>query len=197
MKQKEIWRDVVGYEGLYQVSNLGRVKMLGRLKRTRWGGYVSVKPKILNPIILKSSYIYYKLRDKNGCPKLVFAHRIVALAFIPNELNKPQVNHKDGNKQNNSVFVNKDGSINQEKSNLEWCTASENVLHAFKNGLKVPSYNQKTSKKVEVYKENGEYVGTFRSFHSASDTLNVGRKEIKKVINGEMKKAKGYIFKTK
>ena len=106
---EEEWRDVVGYEGLYQVSNFGRVKSLPR------NGTVNMV-RILRPNIKKTGYINYALQ-KNNALKTFLAHRLVAQAFMPNPDNLPQVNHIDGDKTNNRV------------DNLEWCTQLENIRH--------------------------------------------------------------------
>lgn len=118
----EIWKDIKGYEGLYQVSNLGRVKSLGRFHKFPNGGIYEIKPRILKNATETSGYLFVALY--NGYRKQYKIHRLVAEAFIPNPNNLPQVNHKDLNKQNNRV------------DNLEWCTASENIKHAFKHGVR-------------------------------------------------------------
>ena len=100
---KEIWKDIKNYEGLYQISNLGRVKSL-------WYG----REKILIPVKLKNGYLRVIL-CKNGILKTYYVHRLVAEAFLDNPNNLPQVNHKDENKQNNNV------------ENLEWCTNEYNI----------------------------------------------------------------------
>ena len=114
----EIWKPIKGYEWIYEVSNLGRVKRLETLVKNK-NGYRLVKEKILNI----PSYIYQTVFLSNGKVKQHYVHRLVATAFIENPLNKEQVNHKDGNKLNNNV------------SNLEWVTKAENQIHAIENGL--------------------------------------------------------------
>lgn len=106
----EIWRDVDGYDGKYQVSNFGRVKSFQRGER------------ILKPGLDYKGYPYVALWH-GGKGKHTFVHRLVAEAFIPNPDNKPQVNHVDGDKANNHT------------DNLEWCTQSENTRHAYVTGL--------------------------------------------------------------
>jgi hypothetical protein len=120
---EEIWKEIKGYEGLYQVSNLGRVKSLSKVKELYNGGLYNTKDKILTPRI-SNGYISVSLHKHNkGITKLI--HRLVAEAFIPNPEGKPQVNHIDGNKTNNIL------------SNLEWNTRSENIQHAFNTSLKI------------------------------------------------------------
>jgi hypothetical protein len=123
--EKEIWKDVVGYEGLYQVSNLGMVKSLPRK--------YSPNEKIIRPSYLSMGYEMQKLCN-NGFSERILRHRLVAIHFILNPENKPQVNHIDGDKLNNHM------------SNLEWCTPQENHTHAKENGLKAKGLNSGNSK---------------------------------------------------
>lgn len=110
----EVWKDIQGYEGLYQVSNLGRVKSLGRfIDRLVYGNYWQ-EEKILKPNKTKYGYLIVELR-KNKKPKSFLVHRLVAITFIPNSENKPEVDHINADKTNNSV------------NNLRWVTAKENV----------------------------------------------------------------------
>lgn len=105
---KEIYINLPGYEGLYQISNLGNIK--GCKRQGADGG-------IIRPAKRKDGYLQVHLR-KNGKGKMLLVHRLVASAFLPLVDGKHQVNHKDGNRSNNA------------SNNLEWCTAKENTLHA-------------------------------------------------------------------
>jgi hypothetical protein len=114
----EIWKDIDGYENLYQISNLGRIKSLSHINNLG-----KLRPEcILGNRLSDRGYHTAVLYD-NGKPKSFRVHRLVAFAFIPNPDNKPHVNHIDGVKSNNLI------------SNLEWVTISENQKHAFNIGL--------------------------------------------------------------
>lgn len=112
----EIWKDVVGYEGIYQVSNIGGLRSVERIIRKRGGSTGLLRSKILSPST--SNGYFTKMVRQNGIRKLLIVHRAVAMAFIPNPENKPQVNHMDLNRKNNNV------------SNLEWVTCAENLIHS-------------------------------------------------------------------
>lgn len=117
--EQEIWKPIRGFEGLYEVSNLGRIKSLrktvsrfvnAKLARVQRGEYI-LKPHA-------APYCMATLHDKNGETIVKSVHRIVAETFVPNPMNLPVVNHKDENKLNNAA------------SNLEWCTQSYNLRYS-------------------------------------------------------------------
>ena len=128
MTDIEIWKTAVYdgevYEGLYKVSNLGRILSLN------YNG--TGKPGLMTPVERKDGYSQVGL-SKNGECKKCLVHRIVGQTFIPNPDNLPEVNHKDEDKTNNFVFLNEDGSVDKEKSNLEWKTHKDNVNHGTRN----------------------------------------------------------------
>lgn len=121
----EEWRDVVGYEGMYQVSSEGRVKSLSR---TSLSGHV-LKERILKPSNTRG-YLMANL-TKDGCEKKFLIHRLVAVAFIPNPNGKPEINHLNEIKGDNRV------------DNLEWCTRSENINHGTGNQRRVANTDYK------------------------------------------------------
>lgn len=123
--EDEEWRDVVGYEGSYIVSNKGSIKSLDRYVKNGVHGKILIKSK--TPKIYVQKQGYHMVRFSIGShQKLVFVHRVVAQSFIPNPDDKKTVNHKNGIKSDNRV------------ENLEWASQRENNLHAFKTGLQKP-----------------------------------------------------------
>lgn len=118
----EEWRKVEGYEGFYEISNLGNVCSLER-EYIRNGNKFIVKGRILKASVNSNGYFVVSL-CVNGIPRKCYVHRLIAEAFIPNKENKRTVNHIDGIKTNNNI------------ENLEWATYSENNKHAFDTGLK-------------------------------------------------------------
>ena len=116
----EIWKQVDGYEGMYEVSNYGEVKSVSRY--TTGNRHRKLKEKMLKKH--ENSFGYWLVAlCKNGKAKDFRVHRLVAEAFIPKVFGKPFINHKDGNPKNNNV------------DNFEWCTQKENIQHAYKTGL--------------------------------------------------------------
>lgn len=176
----EVWKDVVGYEGRYQVSNLGNVKSL-----QRWdclNNRVHRREKNINPTRIDKGYMRVKLYDGNT-KKSFSVHRLVAEAFIPNPFKKKQVNHIDGDKTNNNV------------ENLEWCTNKENQIHARKYGL--ADNCRKKGKKVLQLDSHGNLLNEWNNMKSASITLNIRHSAICLCCKGNRKTAGGYMWKYK
>ena len=130
----EIWKDIEGYEGLYQVSNKGRIKSLN-YRRTG-------KERVLSSSPTSSGYLVVCLY-KNKKPKPFLIHRLVAEAFIPNSDNLPEVNHKDENKLNNRV------------ENLEWCDREYNINYGNRNEKASESMKGKNSNKGKKNRQYG------------------------------------------
>lgn len=123
----ENWMPVIGYEGIYEVSNTGKVKSLERFKYCGHHGSLphKVKEKILHTRVDRLGYERVKL-SKDSKSNLKYMHRLIATAFIPNPNHYKEINHKDGCKTNNSI------------ENLEWCTRSQNMKHAVEKRLWKP-----------------------------------------------------------
>lgn len=173
----ERWAPVRGFEGLYEVSDLGRVKRCGSAK-------------CLKPMPNTKGYPSVDLKD-HGRRKYAVVHRLVAETFIPKPDNKPQVNHKDGDKTNNAV------------SNLEWCTGLENIRHAVRTGLMDYAYMRslidedkrieavKKAHYVPVIREDGK---TYKSIADAAQDLGVTRSAVQMHLAGKTRKCKGHVL---
>lgn len=164
----EIWKDIPNYKG-YQVSNLGNVKNVNTEKILKGG----IKRGYREVILIKDNKRKYKL-----------VHRLVAETFIPNMNDYPQVNHIDGNKLNNNI------------SNLEWCTRSENMKHAYKIGLEKPLYaiNNPRAKRVKQYDLNNKLIKEYHGIKEASRINNLNPRDISKCCQGKRKQVGGYIW---
>lgn len=123
---EEIWKDIKGFEGLYQVSNIGRIKSLSRKAICNSACNIKrlIKDKVLTTVASNKGYIFVSLRDSNGNKYTKRVHRLVAEAFIDNPNNYPIINHKDCDRSNNCV------------ENLEWCTYEYNNQYTFKMGYR-------------------------------------------------------------
>lgn len=190
---EEIWKDIINYEGLYQVSNLGNVKSMN-YGRT---GEIKLLKQSTNKQGYKSVHLF-----KNRKWKSYSVHRLVAMAFIPNPNNLPIINHKDENPSNNNI------------NNLEWCTvtynntygtarkrAGENISKSVR-GENHPLYGKKgkdnpTSKPILMYDREGNFI---RRFDCVKDTNEYfgkknAYKNVSKCLRGINKTAYGFIFK--
>lgn len=193
----EIWKDIKGYEELYQISNFGRVKRKN-YRNTGIGKILKNK---------KNSYGYFIVGlCENAKVKTFSVHRLVAQAFIPNPDNLPQVNHKDEDKTNNIVWINEDGSIDYSKTNLEWCDAKYNVNYGTgitrrARGRKGKSnyklINGKYSKTVLQYDLEGNLIKEWPSLNEIKRVLNHGISTISKCCNKKAKTAYGFYWKYK
>ena len=157
----EIWKTAVYdgevYKGLYKVSNWGRILSLNYNK--------TGKSKLMTPVDTGRGYLMVRLR-KNRKRKWCLVHRLVAFAFLDNPENLPEVNHKDEDKTNNFVFLNEDGSVDKEKSNLEWKNHRDNCNHGTRNErIGKTSTNGKQSKKVLQLSLSGELIREWPSIH--------------------------------
>ena len=182
---EETCHDVVGYEGLYQVSNLGSIKSLFRYKKQ------------LKPMPTRNGYLHVQL-FKNKIGKWFLIHRLVAIAFIPNLSNLPCVNHIDENKTNNCL------------KNLEWVSVQENNIYGTRlermsknldySKRKVNNANQikAVSKPILQYSKNGDFI---KEWSSASELCYVNKdfiiSSVRRCCTGERKTAHGFIFKEK
>lgn len=179
---KEIWKDIPNYEGLYQISNLGRIKSLKRYVKNKHGKRI-VKEKILTNYINGTGYYAVNLRKECGID-IKRVHRLVAESFIPNPNNLPQVNHIDGNKLNNNI------------ENLEWCNCSYNVKEAFRLGLN-KHIDFVKRKEILQFNLKNEFIKEWKSIYDAWKNTNIPRSCINKVCQGKQKTAGNYIWKYK
>lgn len=166
-----LWRDVVGYEGMYRVSNEGQIKSLVRKKFNGHGCYTK-RERILRPGKRGKGGTWYEfvvLADGNSY-KHYSVHRLVAEAFLPNPQKLPEVNHKDENTMNNSV------------NNLEWCTREYNI-------------NYSKAKRVAQLTPDGEKLAEYQSITAASRISGISRTAINNCLTGWSGTAGGYLWK--
>ena len=149
----EIFKDIKDLEGKYQVSNFGQILSLNY---GRTG-----KPKLLKPVETKYGYLQVQLY-KNGKTNKFYVHRLVAEYFLPNIDNKPQINHKiegDEGKKTNIVYLNEDGTVDEEKSTIEWVTSKENNNYGTHNERMIKTQ----SKKVLQLTLDGKLIREWKS----------------------------------
>ena len=165
----EIWKDIEGYEGLYQISNKGRVKSL------KYG-----KERIRTPVITNDGYLNVILY-KNTTAQHRLIHRLVAEAFIPNQDNLPEINHRDENKKNNCV------------ENLEWCDRGYNVNYGTRN----ERITGRPSIAILQYSKSREFIKEWQSSREVERVLGIDNSNITKCCKGKRKYAGSFIWRYK
>lgn len=182
--ENEIWKPIKGYERLYEISNYGNVRSLDRYIICGKGKRL-IKGKILKLRIGRDNRIYINLH-KNDTDISYSVHRLVAETFLDNPNNYPQVNHKDENPQNNSVY------------NLEWCTASYNINYgtAIQRAKEKLINKPSLSKRVIQYSLDGELIKEWASMREA-ERNGFNASMIWRCCNNIRKTHKGYIWKYK
>lgn len=180
-----MWKPVKGYEGVYEISDSGEVRSVDRHVTCSNGAIYKRKGKLLKQSVTigrgskdhKCGYSVVNLRMP-GHAKVWPVHKLVALAFIPNELGLPTINHKDGNKQNNAV------------ANLEWVSFRDNNVHALKCGLRSPRGN-----KIAQFTKDGQFVAEYASMMDAERRTGVTHMNISQCLSGRTNSAGGFIWK--
>jgi len=169
----EEWRSIPGYEGYYEASTAGRIRSVDRMQTGRWGE-VFHPSHILTPNDVHNGYqqVKFSIEGEKSQP---LVHRLIAMTFLPNPDNLPQVNHKDGNPGNNNV------------SNLEWCTASENSLHRCRELKKRVGRPYRRVRCIDTGK-------VYESSHHAARELNISQGNIFSVCQGHWSTAGGKRF---
>ena len=174
---EEIWRDIEGFKGYYQVSNFGKIKSLFRYVRVK-NGFRSVPEKILKPKIDKDGYLRVVLQTDRKS-KYLLVHRIVADAFIENPNNFPHINHKNENKSDNRV------------ENLEWCSEQYNCNYGNRN----KKLSESKYKAINQYSLNGNFIREWESGVRIEKETGFNHKNISACCRGVRKTAYGYIWK--
>lgn len=176
MAEIEIWKEVAGYNGRYLVSNIGNVISNSFLGKSGKVGY-------LKPAITAQGYICYTLY-KNRKPKRMFAHRLVAKAFIPNPDGKPYIDHINTIRTDNRV------------SNLRWCTQKENINNSLsikhmKEGCKSA---KRKRRKIRQYDKNGNFIQEFNSAYEVAGLLNCDVSQISNCASGRTLSSRGFLW---
>lgn len=182
--ETELWKDIKGYEGLYQISSFGNVKSIERTLLRKNGSSFSVKERILRPTYDKHGYSYVTLTNLKK-PKRFFIHRLVAINFIPNPLHKTDVDHIDGNPSNPKL------------SNLRWATSTENHLNPI-TMERVKMGNSPIGKGLNAVSVFGKNPSTGETIHlnkiKDAQSLGFDPSTISKCILGKKKSHKGFVW---
>lgn len=173
---EEKWRPVIGYENIYDVSSIGRIRSISKPLKRKKRDRILIHNRILKPSVHPCGYRQVVL-SKNKKQKTLRVHRIVAMAFIQNENNLPFVNHKDGNTGNNIV------------ENLEWCTPKENTLHSYRELGRIPihgeTHNKAKLSNKDVIEIRRKYVPYKYSFDKLGKEFRVDPSAIYLIIKGK------------
>lgn len=185
----EIWKPVVGYEGLYEVSSMGNVRS-SNYNHTN-------KPKLLKQELCKNGGLRVTLYKHTKTRFLV--HRLVAEAFIPNPNNLPEIDHINTNRTDNTVWLNEDGSVNYDKTNLRWCTRKGNMNNPItrtklSNSKLYHTYNMKA---IIQTSKDGTFIQEYKCTREAERATNIDHSSINKCCKGIYKTAGGFIWKYK
>lgn len=179
MKEVEIWKPAKGFEDLYEVSNLGRVKSLIANRNGRKN--IMKSDKILKPNPDGCGYYRVRLTGHDGKLHQWLIHRLVMVTFVREGNGQEQVNHINGIKSDNRL------------ENLEWVSQSNNIKHAYHNGLMKPCDNG--LKKGVVAFRSGQMVGKFNSIREMCRELKIDRRSVQRSLYGLVKNPKKYSFK--
>lgn len=193
----EIWKEIEGYENLYEISNLGRIRSLGRICNTKGGATQKKRPRILTQEISIHGYCRIRLYDSNGNCKHHAVHRLVASTFIGPIPEGMQINHINEIKTDNRV------------ENLEICTPKQNCNYGTRNArlskaITGKKHTEETKAKlslihsVPVIQETtlGVYVQWFRSMREASRKTGICESNIGACVSGKRKTAGGYVWRS-
>lgn len=178
ISRSEIWKPISGYEGIYEVSNLGNVRSLPRYKRGNFDSKVFVEGKEIKKVKNNRGYYIVQLSKENKV-KNFSVHRLVATEFIPNPNNLPQINHKDEDKSNNTV------------DNLEWTTLKRNINYGTRNKRMALT----KGKKVQAFDDDGNFIMGFCSMVVAEKITGINQGDISRCTLGKTDHAGGYVWK--
>ena len=208
--EQEIWKPIKGYEGYYEISNLGRVKALERYVK-QGNGVRHCVERIVPHHLNVNGYPAVTL-CKEKISREYRVHRLIMEAFVPNPENKPFIDHRDTNKLNYIVFLNEDGTINYDKTNLRWVTPKENANNpiTLNNGREGNYDNKEVQKRkletrkrrnsatapIEVfqYTKEGVFVNSYYSSHEAQKSTGVYASQIRRVLDDNTQSAGGFMW---